>query len=119
MALMAGTVRRHSAVLEGEVSQTPRAAILDSSSALKVSWTPGNFLIFRDLELLQQEGPFVKSTLSDTRICVIPHPLAYNTFFHPFTIRSHFSYPSIIISHTPSDSKQESAINELVKNVIT
>ncbi|KAL6075606.1 hypothetical protein STEG23_011549, partial [Scotinomys teguina] len=41
MALMAGTVRRHSSALEGEVSQIPRAAIQDSSSALKVSRTPG------------------------------------------------------------------------------
>ncbi|KAL6045284.1 hypothetical protein STEG23_023110 [Scotinomys teguina] len=40
MALMAGTVRRHSSALEGEVSQTPQAAARDSSSALKVSWTP-------------------------------------------------------------------------------
>ncbi|KAL6087293.1 hypothetical protein STEG23_036861 [Scotinomys teguina] len=40
MALMAGTVRRHSSDLEGEVSWTPRAAARDSSSALKVSWTP-------------------------------------------------------------------------------
>ncbi|KAL6081850.1 hypothetical protein STEG23_030858 [Scotinomys teguina] len=41
MALMAGTVRRHSSALEGKVSRTPRAAIWDSSSALKVSQTPG------------------------------------------------------------------------------
>ncbi|KAL6084548.1 hypothetical protein STEG23_002985 [Scotinomys teguina] len=41
MALMAGTVRRHSSALEGEVSETPRAAIQDSSSALKESSTPG------------------------------------------------------------------------------
>ncbi|KAL6083984.1 hypothetical protein STEG23_002503 [Scotinomys teguina] len=41
MALMAGTVRRHSSALEGEVSRTPQAAIRDSSSALKVSQTSG------------------------------------------------------------------------------
>ncbi|KAL6087117.1 hypothetical protein STEG23_006365 [Scotinomys teguina] len=42
-----GTVRRHSSALEGEVSRTPRTAARDSSSALKVSWTPGNFLTFQ------------------------------------------------------------------------
>ncbi|KAL6034825.1 hypothetical protein STEG23_015268 [Scotinomys teguina] len=41
MALMTGTVRRHNSALEGEVSRTPRAAIWESSSALKVSRTPG------------------------------------------------------------------------------
>ncbi|KAL6043580.1 hypothetical protein STEG23_035786 [Scotinomys teguina] len=38
---MAGTMRRHSSALEGEVSRTPRAAAWDSSYALKVSRTPG------------------------------------------------------------------------------
>ncbi|KAL6087138.1 hypothetical protein STEG23_009739 [Scotinomys teguina] len=41
MALMAGTVRRHSSTLEGEVSWTPQAAIQDSSSDLKMSQTTG------------------------------------------------------------------------------
>ncbi|KAL6091946.1 hypothetical protein STEG23_025904 [Scotinomys teguina] len=41
MALMAETVRRHSSALEGKVPWTPRAAARDSSSALKVSQTPG------------------------------------------------------------------------------
>ncbi|KAL6053808.1 hypothetical protein STEG23_030630, partial [Scotinomys teguina] len=41
MALMTGTSKRHSSALEGEVSRTPRTAAQDSSSALKVSQTPG------------------------------------------------------------------------------
>ncbi|KAL6085996.1 hypothetical protein STEG23_004869 [Scotinomys teguina] len=53
---MAGTVRRHTSALEGEVSQTPRVHAKDSSSALKVSRNlETDFLGKTDLELLQQE----------------------------------------------------------------
>ncbi|KAL6075602.1 hypothetical protein STEG23_011545, partial [Scotinomys teguina] len=48
---MGGTVRRHSSALEGEVSRTPRAAARDNSSALKASWTSGNFLTFQESQI--------------------------------------------------------------------